>query len=83
MEPNIMIELIKGLHGAVEKQTAISDSLIEMSQELTAKSEAGWDIDIDVIEKIKEFAGTSNKFSKELVEYAGKLIDSLSSVTSS
>lgn len=82
MEPNIMIELIKGIHNAVEKETEISDLLINLSQELTAKSEAGWDIDIDVIKKVEEFAGTSNKFSKELVEYAGKLIDSLSSVTS-
>ena len=82
MEPKTMIELIKGIHDAVEKQTVISDLLTNLSQELTAKSETGWDIDIDVIKKIDEFAGTSNKFSKELVEYAGKLIDSLSSVTS-
>lgn len=83
MEPNTMIELIRGIHDAVEKQTAISDSLIKMSQEIADKSESDWDINVDVIEKIKEFARTSNKFSKELVEYAGKLIDSLSSVTSS
>lgn len=53
-----------------------------MAQELTAKSQTGWDIDVDVIKKVDEFAKTSNKFSKELVEYAGKLIDDLSKITS-
>ena len=70
-----MNEVIKEVQMAAEKQSAITDLYIELEKNLISKAENGLDINIAMIKKINEFAIMSQKLSKELVEYAGKLID--------
>ena len=70
-----MNEVIREVQMAAEKQSAITDLYIELEKNLISKAESGLDINIAIIKNINEFAIMSQRASKELVEYAGKLID--------
>lgn len=76
MEALTAIEMIQSIQDAADKQTSVTDVFISLMQKLISASESGSDIDVRLINKINEFAVTSQKFSKELVEFTGKLINS-------